>query len=79
MIFKNLIIGLFLISFLTGCVRSLALLGPAYTLVNSGNIHQAGFTYGSNEIINKSTGKTVAQNFKEVLTRNKEEQTGFQK
>ena len=79
MTLKNLIIGLFLISFLTGCARSIALLGPAFTLVNSGNIHQASFTYGSNEIINKSTGKSITQNFKEALIKNNKDEAGFQK
>ena len=75
---KNLITGMFLVSFLCGCVQNAALIGPAYTLAASGNIYHAGFTYGSNEIITKTTGKSVAQNLKEVLVPKKED-SDFQK
>ena len=78
MLFKNLIIGIFLASFLSGCAQNAALLGPAYTLATTGNVYQAGFTYGSNEIITKTTGKSAAQNLKEALVPKKED-TEFQK
>ena len=67
MILKKIIFGIFLLSFLGGCAQNAALLGPAYTLATSGNIYHAGFTYGSNEVITKATGKSAAQNFKEAL------------
>jgi len=67
MILKNLIIGIFSVSLLSGCAQNAALLGPVYTLATTGNIYHAGLTYGGNEIVNKTTGKSVAQNFKEVL------------
>ena len=78
MLFKNLIIGIFLASFLSGCAQNTVLLGPAYTLATTGNIYQASFTYGSNEIITKTTGKSAAQNLKEALVPKKED-TEFQK
>jgi hypothetical protein len=78
MILKKIIIGIFLLSFFSGCAQNAALLGPAYTLVTSGNIYQAGFTYGSNEVITKTTGKSAAQNFKDALTTKKED-IAFQK
>jgi len=78
MFFKNLIIGIFLASFLSGCAQNAALLGPAYTLATTGNVYQAGFTYGSNEIITKTTGKSAAQNLREALVPKKED-TEFQK
>ena len=68
MILKKISIGILGIIFLSGCAQNAALLGPAYTLVSTGNVYQAGFTYGGNEIITKTTGKSAAQNFKEVLT-----------
>jgi hypothetical protein len=43
------------------------LLGPAYTYASSGNVYQAGITYGSNEIITRTTGKSTTQYLKEVL------------
>ena len=68
MTLKKIIISIFAMCFLTSCAQNAALLGPAYTLASTGNIYQAGFTYGGNEIIIKTTGKSAAQNFKEVLT-----------
>ena len=78
MFFKNLIIGIFLASFLSGCAQNAALLGPAYTLATTGNVYQASFAYGTNEIITKTTGKSAVQNFKEALVPKKDD-TEFQK
>ena len=78
MFFKNLIIGILLVSFLSGCAQNAALLGPAYTLATTGNVYQASFTYGSNEIITKTTGKSAAQNLKEAIVPKKDD-TEFQK
>ena len=78
MILNKIIIGLFFVCFLSGCAQNAALLGPAYTLATSGNIYHAGFTYGSNEIITKSTGKSMVQNIKEGIAPKKED-SDFQK
>ena len=78
MILNKIIIGLFFVCFLSGCAQNTALLGPAYTLATSGNIYQAGFAYSGNEIITKSTGKSMAQNIKEGLVPKKED-SDFQK
>jgi hypothetical protein len=78
MILNKIIIGLFFVCFLSGCAQNAALLGPAYTFATSGNIYQAGLTYGGNEIIIKSTGKSMAQNIKEGLVPKKED-SDFQK
>ena len=48
--FKNkLILGIFFITFLNGCVQSTSLLGPAYTFGTTGNALQTGLSYGSNK------------------------------
>ena len=78
MVLKKTIIGIFLVSLLCGCAQNAAFLGPAYTLATSGNVYQAGFTYGSNEMITKTTGKSITENFKEALTPKKED-TEFEK
>ena len=78
MITKKITIGLFALCTLNGCAQNAALLGPAYTLASSGSAFQAGLTYGSNELITKTTGKSTAQNLKEILTV-KNEDTEFQK
>ena len=71
MILKKIIAGLFFVCFLNGCAQNAALLGPAYTLATSGNIYQAGFTYGSNEVITKSTGKSITQNIQSLVDNKK--------
>ena len=70
MIYKKIIIGLFLLFIFNGCVQSTALLGPAYTLASTGNIYQAGLSYGSNKAIEEITGKSPTENIKS-LTDNK--------
>jgi phosphoribosylaminoimidazole (AIR) synthetase len=66
MILKKIIAGLFLLFFLNGCVQSTALLGPAYTLASTGNIYQAGLSYGSNKAVEEITGKSTTENIKSL-------------
>ena len=66
MILKKIIVGLFLLFFLNGCVQSTALLGPAYTLASTGNVYQAGLSYGSNQAVKKITGKSPTENIKSL-------------
>ena len=67
MVFKKIIIGLFIGCFLNGCIQGSAILGPAYTLANTGNVFQAGLSYGSSKAVKKITGKTPTENFKSLL------------
>ena len=41
---------------LSGCAQSTAMLGPALTLVSTGNVSQAGVTYITNKAVKKETG-----------------------
>jgi phosphoribosylaminoimidazole (AIR) synthetase len=66
MILKKIIAGLLLLFFLNGCVQSTALLGPAYTLASTGNIYQAGLSYGSNKAVEEITGKSPTENIKSL-------------
>ena len=66
MINKKIILGLFITSFLGACASPTAMLGPVYTLTSSGNVVQAGLSYGSNEMITMYTGKTPIENLKEI-------------
>ena len=68
---KKIFAGLFLLFFLNGCVQSTALLGPAYTLASTGNIYQAGLSYGSNQAVTKITGKSPTENIKSFTDRKK--------
>ena len=71
MILKKIIAGLFLLFFLNGCVQSVALLGPAYTLTSTGNIYQAGLSYGSNQAVKKITGKSPTENIESLVDNKK--------
>ena len=71
MILKKIIAGLFLLFFLNGCVQSATLLGPAYTLTSTGNVFQAGLSYGSNHAVKEITGKSTTENIKSFVDDNK--------
>ena len=70
MINKKVIFGLFLISMLGGCGAPTAMLGPAYTFTSTGNIAQAGLSYGSNTLITSYTGKTPIENLEDITSKN---------
>ena len=65
MIHKKIFFGLFILVFLGACAAPTAMLGPAYTL-SSGNVLQAGFSYGSSELVKTYTGKTPLENLSEI-------------
>jgi phosphoribosylaminoimidazole (AIR) synthetase len=71
MILKKIIAGSVLLFFLNGCVQSTALLGPAYTLASTGNIYQAGLSYGSNQAVKKITGKSPTENIQSLVDNKK--------
>mgnify|MGYP001186547059 FL=1 len=66
MINKNFLISLVLLIFLGACTAPTAMLGPAYTFSTTGNIYHTGFSYGSNEIVTRYTGKTPIENLKKI-------------
>ena len=70
MIIKKIIISVFAMCFLTGCLQNTAFLGPAITVASTGNIYQAGLSYGSSRTIKKMTGKTPTENVKSFLDSN---------
>tara|TARA_B110001452_G_C15023415_1_gene357697 strand:- start:66 stop:362 length:297 start_codon:yes stop_codon:yes gene_type:complete len=67
------IISIFFLLLFNGCVQNSAFLGPAITVASTGNIYQAGLSYGSNEMITKMTGKTTIENIHEILKPKKNE------
>ena len=71
MILKNTAIGILILGFLSGCAQNAALLGPAYTLTSTGNVFQAGLSYGSNHAVKKITGKSTTENIKSFVDDNK--------
>jgi len=67
---KKIIFGLFILSSLGACATPTAMLGPAYTFTATGNVAQAGLSYGSNELITAYTGKTPIENLEEITSKN---------
>ena len=59
-----LILGLF---FLNSCIEPTALLGPAFTVGTSGNVYQAGLSYGSSQLVKTATGKTTFEHMSEFI------------
>ena len=64
---KKIVFILVSVVLLTGCVQSTAFLGPAITVAATGNIAQAGFTYGTNEVFKRETGKDTIQYVSSLL------------
>tara|TARA_B110001452_G_scaffold142811_1_gene118796 strand:+ start:291 stop:530 length:240 start_codon:yes stop_codon:yes gene_type:complete len=56
--------------FLTGCLQNTVFLGPAITIASTGNVYQAGLSYGSSEAVKKMTGKTPTENIKSFINKN---------
>ena len=70
---KKLLYGIIVLNFLGACTTPTAMIGPVYTLGHTGNIYQAGLTFGSNKFVNMYTGKTTIENLKEItIAQNKE-------
>ena len=59
--------------FLGACAETTVLLGPALTVGNSGNVLQAGFSYGGNMVVKKTTGKTPSEHASSYIKQKKEE------
>ena len=58
--------------FLTGCVQSVALLGPAFTIIKTGSIQQALVGESINQGIKKGTGKNVSEHVMQILDKDQE-------
>ena len=58
---------------LGGCAQTTRLLGPIYTLSTTGNIYQAGFSYGSDKAITTFTGKSSIENVEDLLKAKKQD------
>ncbi len=58
---QNIILYLVLSLFLTGCLQTTAMMGPAITLASTGNISQAGMTFFANKAIKDETGMNTLE------------------
>ena len=64
---KKKLLLLFSFLFLNGCFEPTALMGPALTVGTSGNIYQAGLSYGTNQVLQKTTGKSSLEHIVKFL------------
>ena len=55
---RKILIILLSFTLLSACAQSTVLIGPVITIGNTGNVMQAGFSYGSNMAVKRATGKT---------------------
>ena len=76
---KKIFISLSILCFLGACGAPTAMLGPAYTLTSTGNVTQAGLSYGSNHLITSYTGKTPIENLEEITSKNIPKKNNIQK
>ena len=67
------LLAISLLIFFNGCVQGSAFLGPVVTVASTGNVYQAGISYGSNLAIQNVTGKTLTENIKVILEPNENE------
>ena len=58
---KKIVMASLSLFFLNGCIEPTAFLGPAITVGTSGNIYQASLSYGANQAIQKTTGKSPSE------------------
>ena len=58
---KNFFLLFIYFLFLTGCVQSVALLGPAFTVVKTGSIQQALVSETINYGVKQNTGKNISE------------------
>ena len=79
MIYKKKIIGLLIFCLLGACTSPTTMLGPAYTLSSTGNVFQAGLSYGSNELVKSYTGKTTVENLKDISLKKIKEKENIKK
>ena len=67
MFIKKITTGILFLVFLNGCGQHSALLGPMITAVSTGSSYQAGLSYGTNQLVEKATGKSAMGNIRQIL------------
>ena len=70
---RKILIILSSLALLSACAQSTALIGPAITVGNTGNVMQAGFSYGGNMAIKNVTGKAPTEHVTSYVEEKREE------
>ena len=73
MIIKKIILGLSILGLLSGCIQNSALVGPIYALGSTGNVYQAGLSFGTNKAITSVTGQSTIENIDNLLKAKKQD------
>ena len=58
--------------FLSACTQSTVFLGPAISVGSTGNIMQAGFSYGTNMVVKQTTGLVPSEHVSLYIEKKKE-------
>ena len=61
MYLKNKIFLIIILFFLSACMQSTAMVGPAITLTSTGNVFNSGMSYATNKAIQKETGLNTTE------------------
>ena len=70
---RKLLLIFFSCVLLNACGQTTALIGPAITIGNTGNVMQAGFSFSSNMAVKSLTGKTPEEYVTSYVYEKKEE------
>tara|TARA_B100000579_G_scaffold397528_1_gene377154 strand:- start:99 stop:419 length:321 start_codon:yes stop_codon:yes gene_type:complete len=58
--------------FLSACTQSTVFLGPAISVGSSGNVMQAGYSYGTSMAVKQTTGKMASEHVSLYIEKEKE-------
>ena len=70
---RKILLIFFCCVLLNACGQTTAFIGPAITIGNTGNVMQAGFSYGGNMAIKNVTGKTPTEHLTSYVEEKREE------
>ena len=70
---RKILLIFFCCALLNACGQTTALIGPAITIGNTGNVMQAGFSYGTNMAVKQATGKTSGEHISSYIKEKREE------
>ena len=64
---KKITLTILILICLNGCVETAALVGPGLTVASTGNVYQAGLTYGTGQVIKNETGLTTVEHMSNII------------
>lgn len=70
---RKILLIIFCCALLNACGQTTAFIGPAITIGNTGNVMQAGFSYGGNMAIKNVTGKAPTEHVTSYVEEKREE------